>query len=87
MSSYKLIEASPFVADGNGDWSFTVKDPATGNTISTSIDPMALFASLGEKCGSEPLMTCGCSIAECARIYEREMWNRLARNNKERNQC
>ena len=69
----KIITKSPFVkesdSDGESFWSIEVEDPATNRTVRTSISPYALLHSLGEERGEQELFTCGCGVAECARIY------------------
>lgn len=72
-SDSQLIKKSPFVKetyDGEVVWEFTVDDVRTGKTVDACIDARALLESLGEPCGEAPLLTCGCGVAECARIYD-----------------
>lgn len=68
----QIIEKSPFVKDIDSTegffWSLEAKDPATNQTVAASISPYALLNSLGEDRGEEELFTCGCGVAECARI-------------------
>ena len=69
----QIIMKSPFVKDADSEegffWSIEVNDPATNRTIEASISPYALLHSLGEEQGEQDLFTCGCGVAECARIY------------------
>ena len=69
----QIIAKAPFVKSTDAEdgffWSIEVKDPATERTIATSISPYALMNSLGEERGEQELFTCGCGVAECARIY------------------
>ena len=64
---------SPFVKSLDDEdgffWSLEVKDPSTDQTVETAISPYALLNSLGEESGEQELFTCGCGVAECARIY------------------
>ena len=66
-----MIIESPFVKEDDDEgflWSFRVIEPATNQQIDTSISPYALLNSLGEERGEQEFLTCGCGVAECARI-------------------
>lgn len=69
----QIIEKSPFIKDTDSEegffWSIEVNDPASNRIVETSISPYALLNSLGEERGEQELFTCGCGVAECARIY------------------
>ena len=69
----QIIEKSPFVKATDVEdgfvWSIEVNDPSTNRAVDTSISPYALLNSLGEERGEQNLFTCGCGVAECARIY------------------
>ncbi len=72
-SQIQLIRKSPFVMETDDDdtsWYFEVDDARPGKTVSACIDARALLESLGEPRGEAPLLTCGCGVAECARIYD-----------------
>ena len=67
----QVIIESPFVKEDDDEgflWSFRVVEPTTNQQIDTSISPYALLNSLGEERGEQELLTCGCGVAECARI-------------------
>lgn len=67
----QVIAVSPFVKEDDDEgflWSFRVIEPTTNQQIDTSISPYALLNSLGEERGEQELLTCGCGVAECARI-------------------
>ena len=73
----EIIGISPFVKDSDGDYCFKVKVPGMNYVLSAEIDLHALIVSLASEECDEPVLTCGCGIAECAGFWK-EHCKRLA---------
>ena len=66
----EVIDISPFVKDSDGDYDFKVRIPGKDYVLAASIDLHALIVSLASDECDEPVLTCGCGIAECAGFWK-----------------
>ena len=72
-----IIKVSPFVKDSDGDYGFEVKIPDRDYVLAASVNLHALIVSLASDDCDEPVLTCGCGVAECAGFWK-EHCNRTA---------